>query len=376
MAKARIGRAAQQAIEFFDLPALAFPSHPQAFLLVPLAIAVEQIEATASWNRMPFVERPHLRPGRGENLAVGGTLLGDGVGEVAQQGEMDAGVEVPQRLNLEMRQQRLDTLHAAEQRRDDDHRPTGLGNVALELEARQRARLDQTGQQPLHGRDGQLGRRDEREQDDGRQHWRAAVAEHHRVGDACKNHERGQQPDGPEVDRRRMAEDGASNPFSNAWRELDDGLELGPAWARQVVPHVQAPIGARPCAAATRHVDAFEGDAGLVLGPAIGEQLDGPPILIAAGEVHVAIDARRVATQDLLDVTHALEEAAPVQGAGEPEAGDGVGHRHLIGGLVLAFDADRVLRRHVPLREPLVDLLADRRDMRAVPRGCAAGDGR
>ena len=49
--EAGVGRAAQQAVEFLDLSALALPSHPQAFLLVPLTRTMEQEEAIRAVRR-------------------------------------------------------------------------------------------------------------------------------------------------------------------------------------------------------------------------------------------------------------------------------------------------------------------------------------
>ena len=43
----------QQAVELFDLAALAFPSHPRAFGRVPLCVAVEQKEAVTALGSTP-----------------------------------------------------------------------------------------------------------------------------------------------------------------------------------------------------------------------------------------------------------------------------------------------------------------------------------
>ena len=53
----RVRRAAQQAIELLDLAALALPSHPAAFLAIPLPGAVEEIEAVAVPVAVARVER-------------------------------------------------------------------------------------------------------------------------------------------------------------------------------------------------------------------------------------------------------------------------------------------------------------------------------
>jgi hypothetical protein len=63
-------------------------------------------------------------------------VLAEGVGKIAEEREVDARIEIAERLNLEMRQQRVDGLHAAEQGWHNHHRATCLGNAALELETR------------------------------------------------------------------------------------------------------------------------------------------------------------------------------------------------------------------------------------------------
>jgi hypothetical protein len=55
VSKACVAGAAQETVELLDLAALALPSHPHPFFLVPLPIAVEQVEAAAALVRMAFV---------------------------------------------------------------------------------------------------------------------------------------------------------------------------------------------------------------------------------------------------------------------------------------------------------------------------------
>ena len=68
--EAGVGGAAQQAVELLDLAALALPSHPEAFLLVPLARAMEQEEAIRAAVAMFGVQRGDAVGRRRENLRV------------------------------------------------------------------------------------------------------------------------------------------------------------------------------------------------------------------------------------------------------------------------------------------------------------------
>ena len=143
VSKSGVAGAAKQAVELLDLPALALPSHPHPFLLVPLAIAMEQVEAAAAVAGVAMVQGVDARSRGGQNVGVVRPVLGEGVGEVAEQREVNARIEVAERLNLEVREQLVDRAHAAEQGRHDHHRAAILGHAAVEFETREHPRGDQ-----------------------------------------------------------------------------------------------------------------------------------------------------------------------------------------------------------------------------------------
>src|SRR4029079_13090148 len=87
--EAGVGGAAQQPVELLDLAALALPSHPQAFALVPLAQAREEEEAVRVPVAVFGVQRGDAVGCRGENLRVARQRLLLRVREVAENGEMD-----------------------------------------------------------------------------------------------------------------------------------------------------------------------------------------------------------------------------------------------------------------------------------------------
>ena len=165
--EARVGGAAQQPVELLDLSALALPSHPEPFALVPLAQAVKQEEPVRAAVRVPGVERGDARAGRLENLRVVRQRFGRRVQEVAEDGEVNVRVDVAERLHFEVRDQITDALHAVEERRHDHHRP-GRRRHRVELEPRKPARRDQVADHPLQNLDGQLAcghGRQERDED-------------------------------------------------------------------------------------------------------------------------------------------------------------------------------------------------------------------
>src|SRR5206468_442491 len=87
---------------------------------------------------------------------------------------------------------------------------------------------------------------------------------------------------------------------------------------------------------------------------------------ISAEEVHPSVRAGGVAPQDLLDQAHRLHVLAPIERGTEAQAGNGVGDRHLIGGLTLVFAANRRFRSRVLRREVLFDRRADRRQPQTI----------
>ena len=85
-----------------------------------------------------------------------------------------------------------------------------------------------------------------------------------------------------------------------------------------------------------------------------GNGLDRMAIAIAGEKIHFPVNPGGVEAQRLLDLAHGLDELAPVQGAQETQAVDGMADRDLVGGLVLALQVDQLLDGKPLLREPLL----------------------
>ena len=103
--------------------------------------------------------------------------------------------------------------------------------------------------------------------------------------------------------------------------------------ARVGRPHVRL-----PCA-----LDALQREQELPLTSRDRQFLNGVAISVAATEVHLAVDTRRIAVEHLLDEADAFEELTPVERRNQVEASNQVRHARLFGRLVLAFRPDRVL---------------------------------
>ena len=114
--------------------------------------------------------------------------------------------------------------------------------------------------------------------------------------------------------------------------------EMEAAPVEEVVAQVGALVGGERRGGCER--DDLTGDLGLVEDEPDGKALDGGAVAVAGGLVHAGIDARRVGTEDGLDAAGALDEAAPVLGADEAEAGDEGGDGEAVVGLAVCIFAD------------------------------------
>ena len=342
--KAGVGRGTQQAVELLDLPPLALPAHEDAFLRVPLPIAVEQVEAVVPIAHVPAVERLDAGHRRGQDLVVTGHRERPRVLEVGEDREVDFGVEVAERLHLQVRQEPLDVPDAAQEHGHDHHRAGALGDPFAEIEAGEPARRHERGHDALDDEQSEFARGEQREHRRGRRHPGGARGACVRVG--TENAEAGQEADAAEVRRGRMGEGPTAESFDEvrAVRHVD--LEAAPARADQVMADVRLPVAdplqLRGPAGAR---DGAQGHAHLRLAGRLGEFLHGVPVAVAAGEVHPWVDPGRVPPQDLLHRADQLHEAAPVERRTEPEARHRVAGGDLIGRVALVLGADRILGR-------------------------------
>jgi hypothetical protein len=90
------------------------------------------------------------------------------------------------------------------------------------------------------------------------------------------------------------------------------------------------------------------------------------PVLVAGGEVHPAVEAARILAQLLLHDAHRLDEVAPVHGAQESQAADGVADGDLRARLLLGVGLHQVLDRESRLGQALLDPGERQRESRAL----------
>ena len=88
------------------------------------------------------VQRVDARRGGRDEVGIFRPGLFAGVGEVAEQREMQVVVAVGEEADLELVEQRQQPLLRVDDRRDDDEGAIALGNAVAQVELRQRPRVD------------------------------------------------------------------------------------------------------------------------------------------------------------------------------------------------------------------------------------------
>ena len=159
----RVVRPPQEAVQLVELPALALPSHPLAFRLIPDAPAMEQEEALAAVGRatVAAVEARDPVDGGREEPIILRHGLGGRVGPVGQEREVDVTVRIGEVVDLETTDMLLDLGLAGEEGGHHDERSQARRDAVAQLEARQRPRAELIGDGAIDERDREVGGRDE-----------------------------------------------------------------------------------------------------------------------------------------------------------------------------------------------------------------------
>ena len=360
-------RTAQDGVQLVELAALALPAHPAALGLVPLSAAVEQQEpgATARGLAVALVETVDRRPSGREQPVVAGDVLGGGVQPVREQGKPEVALAVSQVVHFEAAHLCLD-IRLARQERGDDDQCSQLGwDAAVEIEPRQGSRAEHVGDCPVDERDGKVGRRAEAEDRD-EQDPRAGSG-----ADPGQKEGDGKDEGGDDRDRAEVAGEpgphvGPSQPHVDRHANLELALEGGAAIRDQVIAGILVAGRARRVgiagsprrvgiAGSPRRVRGCCGpsrDLNLGQPGAPGQVLDGMPVAISGGEVHVP--ERAALAESFVDQADALDEGGPVEPRDEPHARDHVADRHVHRRLALVLQANRLLGRGPLARQELL----------------------
>ena len=384
--EARIGGAAQQAIEFFELAALALPPHPDLLALVPQALAVQEqeprtrlalngVEGLAAHS---CLQAGDAVAGRVEQLFVARDLRGFGVGKVAEDREVNVRIAVGDRHHLEVIDQMRHAFDGGDERRDHHHGPGIVRNAAEQFEPRQPLGPDEQVDLALDQRDCELA--DRNQQQRGREQQLQPAGHDRLHPPKARNEWNGPQRQrdqrhGHHRDRAEVTEGGvALDPAPNALRRAWDGRRdrsrgrRGPC--RQGDTDVRGGARSRLARRALpRALDGLERHANLRLAFRFRELLNRLALAIAAEKIHLRVDAGRVAAQHVFDEADRLDVLTPVDGRAQPQAGDRVGHRGLARRLPLMLGADDVFGHRVALEHVHFERGAQRRSAHVVFAG-------
>jgi hypothetical protein len=323
-----LGAPQHELVELGQLAPLALPPHPDTLARVPPAGPVEEIERILAAAGVAGVERADALDRRLHDRGVALARLGRRVGEVAQHREVEVRLPVGQELDLEVFQRLAHRLHAPEESRDDD-RGAELGRdpVFVQVELGQRPRRQERGDELVHQVDGDVGRRDEAEQDHGdpRRPGGRPTQPQERGERGCRDREQAAHEH-----RVGMAPHPAVGRLPGGRVIAGHGLELGEPVVDQVVADVGSPrIRRVPLHGRAGALHRAPGDG--LLGPAgpLRDALDHVPVPVAAGERHPGVEARGILAQGRVQAALILDEGPPIHPGDGPQAGDAVGHPDL-----------------------------------------------
>ncbi len=392
LARPGAGAAAQQRVEVAELAALPLLAHPHPVDGVPAPRPVEQEEGRSglvvavvvALRRVLRVERRDARGGVRHQFVVARHVLGGRVAEVGQQAEVQVRVAVGEEAHLERLDQLVDAGDAADERRHHDQRARAAGDAERVVHARQHARHDEQRRRPVDEAERELAGGQQQQQ---RERQRLPPAQVERRGDL------GQQPGGEQhgeagrraaVDEQRPARDAAPPDGVQRQARPGGGLQRRAPAADEVVADVVQPllVGRRRGAHRRRRPRGAPGgarrggrrrqchrvlrDLGLRCLRDARQRLDGVAVAVAGAEVHLRVDAGRVAAQRLLDGRQRLDEVAPVHRAEQAQAADAVGDRDLVGRLLLALGVDALLDGRAALAQALFEPGQRQRQRRAL----------
>ncbi len=107
--EARVGRAAQQPVQFVQLAALAFPADPARLAGVPDALAMQQQEAVATGRRaIAPIEPGNAGDRRIQQRRIAVDMLCRGIQPVGEQSEMQVTLRTGEVVDLQVLDLRLD----------------------------------------------------------------------------------------------------------------------------------------------------------------------------------------------------------------------------------------------------------------------------
>ncbi len=104
----------KELVELSELSALSLPAHPHALLGIPKPRPVKQKKHVFAGKSIPRVQRFDSNHSGREDLLVAGPVFREGIGEVAEDRELQVGITIGEILDFEVLERFLHSVHACE----------------------------------------------------------------------------------------------------------------------------------------------------------------------------------------------------------------------------------------------------------------------
>ncbi|MNO61713.1 hypothetical protein D3C76_523680 [compost metagenome] len=323
-----VGRAAQQAVQFMQLAALALPAHPALLAGIEQAAPMQQEEARAAGAvAMPLVEAGDGSGGGFQQRPVAVQFRLGGVDAIGEQGVADIAANAGEVMDFQLFDLLQQVGLAGQQGRHRDQGAQPGWHAVHELQAGQGDRPETPGDRTIDQRGGHLGggqRRAEQEQHQpGRRHVRRPQGPDRQPQQQC-----GIGEDAADIaaDAHAHVEAAEAQPQRHA--EADEPLQRRTPFGDQVIAGIADALSIRRVqpfhgGLAGRFQRQF-GDIQFGQVRAARQLLDGAAVEVAGGKVHGGEGA--AGAQVLVDQADAFEQLGPVDIGDQPHAGDDVAH--------------------------------------------------
>ena len=236
----------------------------------------------------------------------------------------------------------------------------------LEIHPRQRLRAEQLRCQPVGKPQPQVRSADQRRQRQQQQGQPGSVV----LLRPAQEQQRGRQRDEPhrgKIAHQRkpppqlVEHDGRRTPHSG------DPFQRWTAAIDQIMAHVRRAAAGRLAGTVLGQLHRLASHVVLGQPAAAGDAFDRVPVPVARPEIHLRIDARRIARERLLDQTVLADELPPVVGIQEPQAADAVPDRDLVGRLGLPFGTHELLGRQALIGQAMFEPAVGKSKVRVLP---------
>ncbi len=350
-----------------QLAALAFPTDPALLALVPDAATMQQHEPGAVRRRaIAKIEARDARGGLLDQRGVTLDVLGQAVGPVRQQREMQIAFGTGKMVDFQTFDLLVDRLPSCQHRRNRDDRPELGGNAVPQFETRQQRRRVAQIDSAICESDGGVNGRNGAEPDEPDQNGKTQPLD----GQGVKRHseqQRGDQSNSCDITADPQRSMQARQPGSRRRAKLERRLKGGATASEQIIAEVGAArrLGLRRRRLlARRRRDRCVRDFQFGSLGAARQFFDGAAVKRARRKIHVLEMA--VGGKCRVDKAYSLENLLPIRVPDQSQAGDDVSYRDIGRALAAVNFANGGFGCRVLKRQPLIEPGQRRGDFRVL----------